>query len=182
MCSIHTMSLLELFCAVDDVWQGCASRWESHHLAMGSRRRTPHLSESDMMTILIHVHQSQYRHFKAYYLGYMLPHLTTDFPGLVSDHRVVELMPRVLIPLLFSFLECRGPCTGIACIDSTVLEVCHPKRICRHQVFVGLAARSTSSMGWLYGFKLHLMVHDQGELLTFFLTPAIATIERLSLR
>jgi hypothetical protein len=41
----------------------------------------------------------------------------------------------------------------------------------RHRVFVDLAARSKSSMGWFYGFKLHLIVNDQGELLTFFLTP-----------
>jgi hypothetical protein len=56
-------------------------------------------------------------------------------------------------------------------MDSTVLEVCHTKRISRHQVFVDLAARSKSSMGWFHGFKLHLIVNDQGELLTFFLTP-----------
>ena len=26
-------------------------------------------------------------------------------------------------------------------------------------------------MGWFYGFKLHLIVNDRGELLTFYLTP-----------
>jgi hypothetical protein len=166
------MSLLELFCAVDDFWQGFAPRWEQQQLATGSRRRrTPHLSESEIMTILIHFHQSQYRHFKAYYLGHVAPRLKEEFPNLVSYTRFVELMPRVLLPLLFYFLTCRGQCTGISFVDSTVLEVCHTKRISRHQVFVDLAARSKSSMGWFYGFKLHLIVNDQGELLTFFLTP-----------
>jgi hypothetical protein len=166
------MSLLELFCAVDDFWQGFAPRWEQQQLAAGSRRRrTPHLSESEIMTILIHFHQSQYRNFKAYYLWHVLPRLKDEFPNLVSYTRFVELMPRVLLPLLFYFLECRGQCTGISFIDSTVLEVCNTKRISRHQVFVDLAARSKSSMGWFYGFKLHLIVNDQGELLTFFLTP-----------
>jgi len=77
----------------------------------------------------------------------------------------------VLLPLLFYFLACRGQCTGISFIDSTVLDVCHTKRMHRHRVFVDLAARSKSSMGWFYGFKLHLIVNDQGELLPFFLTP-----------
>jgi hypothetical protein len=66
------------------------------------------------MTILIHFHHSQYRTFKAYYLGQVLPHRTSEFPNLVSYTRFVELMPRVLLPLLFSFLACRGQCTGIS--------------------------------------------------------------------
>jgi len=56
-------------------------------------------------------------------------------------------------------------------VDSTVLAVCNTKRISQHQVLLDLAARGTSSMVWLYGFKLHLIVNEQGELLTGFLIP-----------
>ena len=31
--------------------------------------------------------------------------------------------------------------------------------------------RGKMSMGWFYGFKLHLIVNDRGELITFYLTP-----------
>jgi transposase len=167
------MSLLELFCAVDDFWHIFAPRWHAAQLPQGApqRRRAPHLSTSEIMTILIHFHQSHYRNFKRYYQHYVLRHLRAEFPNLVSYNRFVELTPRVLVPLLFYFLTCRGTCTGIAFIDSTVLDVCHPKRIRRHRVFATLAARGKSSMGWFYGFKLHLIVNDQGELLTFLLTP-----------
>ncbi len=166
------MSLPELFCAVDDFWQGLAPRWKQQQLATGSRHHhTPHLSESDIMTILIHFHQSPYRNFKAYDPGDVVLHLKGEFPNLVSDTRFVELMLRVFLPLLFSFLTCRGQCTGNSFVDSTVLDVCHTKPISRHQVFVDLAARSTPSMGWFYGFKLHLIVNDQGELVTFFSDP-----------
>jgi hypothetical protein len=34
-----------------------------------------------------------------------------------------------------------------------------------------LAGRGKSSTGWFYGFKLHLIVNDRGEILTFNLTP-----------
>ena len=59
----------------------------------------------------------------------------------------------------------------MAFIDSTPLSVCHNRRIGRHQVFAEAARRGKSSMGWFYGFKLHLIVNDQGELLALQLTP-----------
>jgi len=167
------MSLLELYCHVDDFWQEFAPKWNEaqRQLGDGRRRRSPQLHESEIMTILIHFHQSHYRNFKAYYLAHVLPFLKAEFPQLVSYNRFVELMPRVLLPLLFYFLACRGSCTGISFGDSTVLRVCHQKRINRHQVFVGWAATGKSSMGWFHGFKLHLIVNDQGDVLSFFITP-----------
>lgn len=51
------------------------------------------------------------------------------------------------------------------------LEVCDPKRINQHRVFATDAKRGKSSMGWFYGFKLHLAVNERGELLACCLTP-----------
>ena len=80
-------------------------------------------------------------------------------------------MPRVLIPLLVYVQRCTGRCTGISFVDSTPLKVRHTRRIARHKVFAGLAARGKTSMGWFYGFKLRVVVNDRGELLAFRLTP-----------
>src|SRR5260370_9772221 len=70
---------------------------------------------------------------------------------------------------------CRDPsptsCTGISFIDSTSLQVCDPKRISGHRVFATDARRGKASMGWFFGFKLHLAVTDRGELLACCLTP-----------
>ena len=66
----------------------------------------------------------------------------------------------------------KGRCTGITFVDSTPLAVCHRRRISRHQVFAGYATRGTSSMGWFFGFKLPLLVNDEGELLAFWVTTA----------
>jgi transposase len=38
-------------------------------------------------------------------------------------------------------------------------------------VFRGLAARGKTSTGWFFGFKLHLIVNDRGELLNMAFTP-----------
>ena len=79
-------------------------------------------------------------------------------------------MPRVLVPLLAYLHTQLGTCTGISFIDSTKLLVCHNARIGQHRVFAGQAARGKSSTGWFYGFKLHLVVNDRGELLACTLT------------
>lgn len=123
------------------------------------------------MTILIYFHMSRYRDFKTYYTQYVQRHLRREFPKLVSYTRFVELMPMALWPLCLYLKSRLGPVTGISFIDSTPLPVCHNRRINRHKVFAGLAARGRTSVGWFFGFKLHLVVNDCGELLAFYLTP-----------
>jgi hypothetical protein len=70
-------SLLELFVHVDDFCQEFLPILEQHLLTSGviKRRRERSLSVSEVMTILIHFHQSHYRNFKAYYCEHVLPHL-----------------------------------------------------------------------------------------------------------
>jgi len=167
------MSLLELFCDVDDFMQTFLPFWHQKLLASGSikRLRKTQLSESEIMTIVIAFHQSHYRDFKAYYQKHVQQYLKAEFPKLVSYNRFVELMPRVLIPLLFYLNEKKGECTGISFVDSTPIKVCHNRRIARHKVFSGLAERGKTTMGWFYGFKLHLVVNERGELLALRLTP-----------
>ena len=44
-------------------------------------------------------------------------------------------------------------------------RVCHNKRITRNKVFRDYAERGKSIMGWCFGFKLHLICNERGELL-----------------
>ena len=166
------MSLLELFCDVDDFLLSFEPQWKASQLQAGKQRERPgQLCPSEVMTILIHFHQSHYRTFKAYYTEYVQAHLTSEFPRLVSYTRFVALIPQMMLPM-FAYLQSRfGACTGISFIDSTSLEVCDPKRINGHRVFAADAKRGKTSMGWFFGFKLHLAVNDQGELLACCLTP-----------
>jgi len=167
------MSLFELFIDVDDFCKIFEPRWTSFQLANGlrQRKRATQLKLSEIMTIMIYFHQSGYRYFKTYYQNYVQEHLVEDFPRVVSYSRFVTLMARALVPLTFYLLSKRGSCTGISFVDSTPLKVCHNKRIERNKVFVGIAARGKTTMGWFYGFKLHLVVNEHGEILSFQLTP-----------
>lgn len=167
------MSLLELFCNVDSFCQKVERQPQRALPAhFGQKVRQPGLWPSEIMTILIHFHQSGYRCFKTYYQQVVLVQLRSEFPHAVSYPRFVRLIPRVVV-LLWAYAQYRGGhCTGISFVDSTALKVCHNRRIGRNRVFAGVAARGQSSTGWFYGFKLHLVVNDQGDLLAFQLTPA----------
>jgi hypothetical protein len=67
---------------------------------------------------------------------------------------------------------CLGKCTGISFVDSTPIRVCQEKRISQNKVFKGTATVGKSTMGWFYGFKLHIVINDKGEILNFAITQA----------
>ncbi len=161
------LSLEELFCSVDDFCQWFEPRWQRQLLSNGlqQRQRTRNLCLSEVMTILIAFDQSAYRNFKAFYSEKVWDHWHSDFPGLVSYQRFVEWMPDTLLPLCAYLRQCFGKCTGISFMDSTSLKVCHNRRISQHQVFKGLATRGKTSVDWFFGFKLHLVINEHGELL-----------------
>src|SRR5215207_365908 len=166
-------SLLELFMSVDDFCQVFLPFWEKKLLAEGSKKRfrSGQLRVSEIMTILIYFHHSHYRNFKAYYTKHVCQHLRSEFPNLVSYERFVILTPSVLGPLSVYLQSLYGRCHGISFIDSTALSVCDNHRIHNHKVFATLAQRGKGSMGWFYGFKLHLVINDRGELLACQITP-----------
>lgn len=135
------------------------------------RNKPNRLSDSEVMTILIAFHLSGMRNLKAYYLFYVCKHMNSEFPQLVSYNRFVELQQRVLLPLVLFLKTCRmGKCTGISFVDSTTLDVCNIKREWQHKVFDGIASKGKSTMGWFFGFKLHLIINDRGEILSFLIT------------
>ena len=77
----------------------------------------------------------------------MQVHLRAEFPGLVSYGRFVEFIPSTVLPFCAYFRVCCGTCTGISFVDSTVVAVCHNRRIAQHQVFAERAARGKNSIG-----------------------------------
>lgn len=166
-------SLEDLFCHVDDFCQSFEPQWQAQLLSAPSRsrRRSRCLSLSEMMTIVIAFHHSNYRTFKHYYRTQVRRYWSAEFPRLPSYGRFVEWMPSMVMPLCVYLKSCFGRCTGISFIDATSLKVCHNRRISQHRVFEGVAARGKTSVDWFYGFKLHLVVNERGELLNMTVTP-----------
>jgi hypothetical protein len=167
------MDILRLFYDCDEFCREFLPQLHARQLAegRGQRVREATLSVSEVMTLLILFQTSGFRNLKTFYLHYICRHLTRAFPKLVSYSRFVELEAEALLPLA-AFLSTRfGPCTGLSFIDSTPLKVCHNLRISSHKVFQGVAQRGVSSTGWFYGFKVHLVINDQGDLLAVMFTP-----------
>lgn len=166
-------SLTELFCLIDDFCQRFEPAFERKLLETGKRkrRRAGALSLSELMTLMVLFHQTRFRQFKLFYQGYACRFLRQDFPRLPSYSRCVQLMPRCAAALAGLFELLKGRCTGVSIADSTALAVCDNRRIYRHKVFKGWAARGKTSTGWFFGFKLHVVINHQGELLRIKLTP-----------
>lgn len=166
--------ITEIFVSVDDFCKEFESEIQKHQLTAKDknyRNRNRTLSDSEMISILILFHYGQFTNFKAFYIHYVSVHMKDCFPQLISYNRFVELIPRVAVPMmLFLKSRCLGKCSGISFIDSTHLRVCHNRRIHNHKVFNGVAERGQCSIGWFYGFKLHLIINDKGEILSFYLT------------
>lgn len=166
-------SIEELFCDVDDFCQTFLPQWHRQLITTGQRRRqrASRMVLSEIMTILIAFHQSNYRTFKWFYLSEICKHGHKEFPHLLSYSRFVTLIPMALMPLCVYLTTRLGENTGLSFIDSTSLIVCHNRRIYSHRVFKKMAQRGKTSVGWFYGFKLHLVVNELGELLAFRITP-----------
>lgn len=147
----------------------------ANHLVGNAAKRPPKLSSSEVMTIMILFHDKGYKCMKHFYKQYVQKHLTDMFPKTVSYNRFTELMQNVNLPLAI-FLQtcCMGETTGISFMDSTPIRVCKNKRIKRNKVFKGIAQLGKSTMGYFFGFKLHLVINEKGELLNFIITPGNA--------
>lgn len=138
------------------------------------RRNKPcKLNDSEVITILIAFHLGGYRNLKHFYIYYVQKHLTEDFPQTVSYNRFTELQQKALVPMvLFLKVLRQGKCTGISFIDSTPVRVCNNKRIHNNKTFKGIATIGKSTMGWFFGFKLHIVINDKGEIINFVITQA----------
>lgn len=170
------IDLDQIFCEVDDFYQVFEQIAQPELLPLLEVQQVDmrgfSLSPSEIMTLMIAFHLSNYRTFKHFYTQHVQRYWREAFPGLVSYPRFIALQPYLLIPLCAYLNSRKGRVTGIAFIDSTPLIVCHNRRIHSHRVFKQLAKRGKNSVGWFYGFKLHLIVNDCGELLAVKLTPA----------
>lgn len=158
--------LVELFCDVDDFCKVFIPQWQKQLLEDGTkkRQRDGQMTTSEIMTIVVSFHMSHYRDFKNYYLGYVAFMYKNEFPNLLSYTRFLAVMPRVIVPMCAYFTSLKGKPTGIEFIDSTCIKVCHNIRIPRHKTFDGIAQRGKGTMGWFYGFKLHIIVNHLGEI------------------
>lgn len=164
--------ITDIFCIIDEFCQNFQQNTQNFILG-NKAKRPPRMSDSEIICILMLFHLGGFRCLKHFYLFYVQQHMQSEFPQTVSYNRFVELSQTVLMPMtIFLKTCCLGRCSGISFVDSTPIRVCNNKRIKRNKVFKGIAEVGRSTMGWFYGFKLHIVINDKGEILNFAITQA----------
>jgi hypothetical protein len=166
------VDITALYCCLDDFCKVFGD-WEAHRLIPSptTRQRSGKLSRAEMLLIVVLFHLSPFKHFKAFYHYGIGQQHRACFGALPHYDRFVSLTPRLFAPLMVLLHSLSGAQTGIYFADSTQLAVCHNRRIHRHRVFDGLAARGKTSMGWFYGLKLHFVINHKGQVLALRITP-----------
>jgi hypothetical protein len=166
-------NLIDIFCDVDNFCHKFLPIREAELIANGTkkRRRQSKMITSECMTIVIAFHQSNHRDFTNFYIVLVQRYWLEDFPILLSYTRFLHKMSTLIIPMCACFQTVKGKPTGIAFVDSTSLKVCHNIRIPRNRVFDGVAKGGKGTMGWFYGFKLHLLINHIGEIISLKITP-----------
>ena len=162
----------EIYSIVDEFCKDFITQ-TSQFLIGNKPKRPSKMSNSEVITIILLFHLSGFRTFKHFYIFYVQKHMQKEFPQTVSYNRFVELMQSNLMTMtIFTKTCCLGKCTGISFVDSTPIRVCNKKRISRNKVFKDIATTGKSTMGWFHGFKLHIIINDKGEILSFCITQA----------
>ena len=174
---ISDTKIIEIFCNLDDFMKEFDAILTKHSISDASlpkkRNRKSKMSKSEVMTIMVIFHLKSYRNLKHFYLHYVCKHMDDFFPDTVSYNRFVELQKQAIQPLaVYLKLFGLGKYSGISFIDSTAIKVSHYKREKQHKVFKGIAEKSYGTLGWFYGFKLHLVCNDKGQIIDFPITKA----------
>ena len=161
-----------LFVCLDD-FAKTFETWERNRLIPNERkrRRAGKLTLGEMLFIMVLFHLSPFKDFKHFWVHGVEQKYRDCFGELPSYARFVALMPRLFAPLCVLIHSLSGEHTGIYIADSTKLAVCANPRISRNRTFKGLAARGRSTMGWFFGFKLHVVMNHKGELMAIKITP-----------
>src|SRR5829696_3584027 len=115
--------IVEVFCEVDDFCQAFVPQWEASLLGPGGpapRGPQPGLSPSEIITLLLVLHSSGFKHLKSFDHGFAEPLLRGYFPGMPCYEHFVARQKSVFVPLVVFLLSHLGTRTGIYYIASTV--------------------------------------------------------------
>lgn len=167
--------ITEIFCVIDDFCKETTQILNQNAIqcdnSLKKRNRKSKMSDSEVITIMILFHLKGYRCLKHFYINHVKQYMQSDFPETVSYNRFVELQKKSVLPMVvFLQTSCLGKCSGISFLDSTVLKACHYKREKQNRVFKGIASKGRGTMGWFFGFKLHIVINERGEIIDFLIT------------
>lgn len=165
--------LTKIFSEIYDFCKTNSKDFEINLLSKEKRKRNKfsRLHVSEILTICIYFHYSGYKNFKNYYNYFVIKMLNNDFKNLVSYNRFLELKNKYTNVLYLFLKNISNKCNGINYIDSFSLEICNIKRRYSNKIFKNIANIGKTSVKWFFGFKLHTVINNNGDLIDFFISP-----------
>lgn len=175
---INDIELVKLYCQIDGFCSKFIPIWQRKLIKLNPKQkkirkhRKDCLTYSEIITILVLYNSSSYKCFKYFYIDFVAKNLKDFFPNIPHYSRFTILQKKAFVPMLSFLLHiCKGSHkTGIYYIDSTYVEVCKNQRIYKHKTFKNIAQRGKTSVGWFFGFKLHIVINQIGEILNLNVT------------
>jgi transposase len=180
--------LMMIYCFVDDFLKGVVQTIRPA-LTRPTYHRPPtkkhNLSIAELASLAIFRFFTGHTDWKSFHAHLKTYHLR-DFPKLPCYKNflvAVNALTPLSSILLSGFMHVFRSVTRDSdpkFTDGSKLRVCHIKREFSHKVCEGLATKSKSSMGWFYGFRLHIICNELMQILKLRITTA-TTDERKAL-
>lgn len=139
--------------------------------------KTYNLSVAELASLAIFRFFTGHRNWKDFY-KFIKTYHAQDFPNLPTYGNFIESMNKLsslAAILLRGFMNVFQKMTAkekLKFTDGSRLRVCEIKREFSHKVCFGLASKSKSTMGWFYGFKLHIICNELMQILNLKITTA----------
>lgn len=174
--------LLTIYCFVDDFIKQVVNNIK-HALEKPNNNHPPtkkyNLSIAELVTLSIFRFFTRHTNWKDFY-----KHVTTyhkkDFsniPVYKNFIRAVNKLAPFASIMLQGFMSVFRKVTkeeDLKFADSSKLKICENKRIFNHKVCKDIAKRGKGSMGWFYGFKLHIICNELMQILKLKITTGNA--------
>ena len=179
---ISENKLIEIYCFVDECVK-ILNEYYAENLAEHYYVYKSGLSMSEMITIQILYHLSGYKTFEYFYNSLNYNYLHNYFPNIPNIKSFYERQKKTSVYLVGVLLMkiSLSKKNGIFYIDSTKIEVCKASRMSRNKVFLNYAKKSKTSTGWFFGFKLHLVINELGEIVSYRITTGDVADNNLQL-
>ena len=139
--------------------------------------KTYNLGVAELASLAIFRFFTGHRNWKDFY-KFVKTYHQQDFPNLPTYGNFLKAMNKLsslAAILLQGFINVFQKTTAkekLKFADGSRLRVCEIKREFSHKVCFGLASKSKSTMGWFYGFKLHIISNELMQILNLKITTA----------
>ncbi len=147
--------------------------------------KTYNLSIAELVSLAIFRFFTGHRNWKDFYKHLKTYH-SQNFPNLPTYENFIESMNKlsslatILLRRFMNIFQKMTVKEKLKFTNGSRLKVCEIKREFSHKVYFGLASKSKSTMGWFYGFKLHIICNELMQILNLKITTA-TTNERKAL-